>query len=115
MYHLVILFISIFVFTLLYVVLTAPIRKNKKKTKQLRKYESITLGMSEADMISVMGKGYNKSLLKDNRTKYEWRINGVNVRASRKGYQSSVYTGVSKVDIYCKDGLVEEVRPFNTN
>lgn len=78
--------------------------------KKMRQYEKVSLGMSEAEMLEIMGKKYNKSLLKNNRTKYEWRYsNGMS--SSYKG--TRFYSGVSKVDIYLKDGIVEEVRPFN--
>lgn len=72
---------------------------------KLRKYTQIEIGMSEDEMLSIMGKGYNRSLLKNNRKKYEWRVAAVNSKYAR--------TGVMKVDIYVKDGIVEEVRPFN--
>ena len=53
-------------------------------------------------MLDIMGDGFDRSLLKNNRIKYEWRIN-VNSRHSR----------VKKVAIYTKDGFVEEVKPYN--
>lgn len=80
-----------------------------KRRAKLRRYTSIQIGMSESEMLAIMGKGYNRSLLKNNRTKYEWRIN-----ASSSGYGSTrIYSGIRKVDIYVKDGYVEEVKPYN--
>lgn len=89
----------------------------KRETQFKYNYINIYLGMSEYEMLKIMGPGYNKSLLKNNRVKYEWRINGSS-HGSSYGYgryrsYHSTYTGVSKVDIYVKDGLVEEVKPFN--
>lgn len=69
--------------------------------------------MSEDEMLSIMGGGYNKSLLKNNRVKYEWRINATSSSYSSKGFSTRVYNGVKKVDIMVKDGLVEEVKPYN--
>lgn len=83
------------------------------KDAQLKRYTRITLGMSEAEMLSIMGGGYNKSLLKNNRVKYEWRINATSTSHSSGGIRYGSYKGVQKVDIYLKDGFVEEVRPYN--
>ena len=77
--------------------------------KQLRRYTDINIGMSENEMLSIMGGGYNVSSLKNNRKKYEWRIN-----ASSYGYKGyRTYSGVHKVAIYTKDGRVEEIKPYN--
>jgi len=78
--------------------------------EQLKRYESITIGMSEEEMLKIMGEGYNKSSLKNNRFKYEWRINA---SSAKNGMGGRVYSGVRKVDIYTKDGVVEEVKPYN--
>ena len=69
--------------------------------------------MKESEMLSIMGGGYNRSLLKNNRIKYEWRINATSTGVSNRGVSSRSYSGVKKVDIYTKDGYVEEVRPYN--
>ncbi|WP_022763595.1 hypothetical protein [Butyrivibrio sp. AD3002] len=93
-------------FAILYLVIALPAAR---KRDQLYNYEDVTLGMREEEMLDIMGDGYNKSLLKDNRTKYEWRINA----HSQSSGGVTEYSGVSKVTIYCKDGVVEEVRPYN--
>jgi len=81
------------------------------KRKQLKKYERINVGMDEGTMLSIMGKGYNKSSLKNDRIKYEWRIN-----ASSYGHNGfRTYTGVKKVAIYVKNGFVEEIKPYNVS
>ena len=77
-------------------------------------YEQITLGMPEKEMLGIMGSGYSRSLLKNNRTKYEWRYsNGSSYGTYGHGMSMRTYSGVIKVIIYCKDGVVEEVRPYN--
>ena len=81
--------------------------------EQLRRYDKVTLGMSESEMLKIMGKGYNRSLLKNNRVKYEWRINATSRSTRYKGMSITSHSGVHKVDIYVKDGVVEEVRPYN--
>lgn len=86
---------------------------SNKKLKQLKRYWEIQRGMTEAEMLEIMGKGYNRSLLKNNRVKYEWRINATSHGTSYKGTSTRTYTGVKKVDIYVKDGLVEEVKSHN--
>jgi len=73
----------------------------------------VELGMEESQMLQIMGKGYNRSLLKNNRVKYEWRVNARSSGYSRRGVSTREYRGVSKVDIYIKDGYVEEVKPYN--
>lgn len=78
--------------------------------QQLKRYEQVTIGMSEEEMLQIMGKGYNKSSLKNNRFKYEWRINAT---SAKNGFGGRMYSGVKKVDIYICDGLVEEIRPYN--
>ena len=93
--------IGLFVLIMLY---------RSKFKKLMRSYEKVTLGMTEAEMLKIMGKKYNKSSLKNNRTKYEWRYNN-GVSSSYHGIR--YYSGVSKVDIYLKDGIVEEIRPYN--
>ena len=61
----------------------------------------------------IMGEGYNRSFLKNNRVKYEWRINATSVGSSYKGTSFRSYSGVKKVTIYTKNGFVEEVKPYN--
>ena len=92
------------------IVLVAFLLGEITRDNQRNKIDSITLGMPEAQMLEIMGGRYNKSLLKNNRIKYEWRYsNGHSY--SCKGFRT--YSGVRKIDIYCKDGFVEEVKPYN--
>lgn len=85
------------------------------KREQLRRYWKVEIGMSEYEMLDIMGDGYNRSLLQNNRVKYEWRIQASSIGYYYKGLGVSTrsYSGVRKVDIYVKDGYVEEVRPYN--
>ena len=76
---------------------------------KLNRYKQITLGMPEQEMLKIMGKGYDKSLLKNNKNKYEWRINATSY--GHKGFRT--YSGVRKVDIVTQNGVVIEVRPYN--
>ena len=76
---------------------------------RLRNYEKIYLGMEENEMLRVMGGHPNKTLFKDGRIKYEWRINGSSISQGNVRF----YSGVKKVSIYVKNGLVEEVKPLN--
>lgn len=85
----------------------------EQRVNQLRRYERITIGMSEAEMLEIMGEGYNRSLLQNQRCKYEWRINATSSSSSAFGMRTSHYNGVKKVDIYTRNGFVEEVRPYN--
>lgn len=78
-------------------------------TPKLRNYEDVELGMSEDEMLSIMGGYYNKSLLKNGRVKYEWRIGS----SSYSHGNVRFYSGVRKVSICVKNGVVEEVRPYN--
>ena len=76
----------------------------------LYNYDEIEIGMDEEEMLSIMGDDYNVSSLKDNRYKYVWRVNAV----SKPGFgYTREYSGVKKVVIYVKDGVVEEIKPFN--
>ena len=78
-------------------------------TPSLRNYEKIYLGMEENEMLKIMGGHPNKTLFKDGRIKYEWRI-----RSSSFSHSNiRVYNGTKIVSIYVKNGLVEEVRPTN--
>lgn len=101
------------IFIILLIAITLSIYVGIKKTRQLQKYWDVEIGMSEDEMLSIMGKGYNRSLLKNNRVKYEWRINASSYGTSYKGVSSRTYTGVKKVTIYTKNGYVEEVKPYN--
>lgn len=94
-----------YIFGVIFLVMIIVIIRDIERIAQLKKYKKIRVLMSEYDMLQIMGKGYKKSSLKNNRCKYEWRIN-----ASGSG---SSYRGVKKVDIYVKNGLVEEIRPYN--
>ena len=85
----------------------------KKKIDQLQRYWDVEIGMTEHEMLKIMGNGYNRSLLKNNRIKYEWRINATSYGSSYKGFSARSYSGVKKVTIYTKNGYVEEVKPYN--
>ena len=84
------------------VFLIIAVNAGDEEIEQLQRYWDIEIGMTEKKMLDIMGNGFDRSLLKNNRIKYEWRIN-VNSRHSR----------VKKVAIYTKDGFVEEVKPYN--
>ena len=84
-----------------------------RKRKQLKRYLRIEIGMPENEMLLIMGDGFVRSLLKDNRKKYEWRMNATSTAVSHNGISVRSYDGVKKVDIIVKDGYVEEVRPYN--
>jgi len=89
-------------YTVIVLIVRLPIAK---KRKQLKRYEDVFIGMPEDVMLEIMGKKYNKSSLKNNTFKYEWRMNN-----TRYGYNGRL---VRKVDIYVSDGKVTEIRPFN--
>ena len=103
-----VLSVILFVVTLIIV-----LSVNRKKLEQLQRYMDIEIGMTEDEMLDIMGEGFNRSLLKNNRIKYEWRINASSYGSSFKGFSTRSYSGVKKVTIYTKNGLVEEVRPYN--
>ena len=84
-----------------------------KKREQLRRYWEIEVDMPEEEMLTIMGEGYNRSYLKNNRTKYEWRINSSSYGSYHKGVSVRSYSGVQKVVIYTKNGYVEEIKPYN--
>ena len=99
---------------LLGILIALPIMNaSRKRLGQLRRYWYVEINMSEEEMLEIMGKGYSRSFLKNNRVKYEWRINATSVGSSYKGTSFRSYSGVKKVTIYTKDGFVEEVRPYN--
>ena len=87
--------------------------KSRNKEKQLLGYWNVDIGMSREEMLSIMGTGYSLSLLKNNREKYEWRIDAKSYGSSYKGFSSRTYQGVKKVSIYVKDGCVEEIKTLN--
>jgi hypothetical protein len=96
-----------------FVICGLAIKSSREAKEQLRRYTEIQLGMSEDIMLHIMGDGYNRSLLKNGRIKYEWRINATSTGYSYKGVSSRSYSGVQKVTIYVKNGAVEEVKPYN--
>lgn len=53
---------------LLGILLALPIRK---QLEQLQRYWNVEIGMPEEEMLDIMGEGYNRSFLKNNRVKYE--------------------------------------------
>lgn len=87
----------------------------RKRDKQLDKVESIELGMSEDEMLDTMGGRYNKSLMWNGRVKYSWRFSNGRSYANKRSYRPNerVYSGIRKVDIYCSNGFVDEIRPYN--
>lgn len=99
---------------LLGILLALPIMyASRKQLEQLQRYWNVEIGMPEEEMLDIMGEGYNRSFLKNNRVKYEWRINATSVGSSYKGTSFRSYSGVKKVTIYTKNGFVEEVKPYN--
>lgn len=76
------------------------VNMDKRKLEQSRRHKKVELGMPEDKMLEIMGGGYSRRLLTNNRVEYEWHIN------------ESRFSGVMKVTIYTKDGRVEEVKPY---
>lgn len=89
------------------------LRKKRKREEQLGQYWQVYQGMPELEMLTIMGNDYSRSLLKNDRIKYEWRINGTSYGSSFKGISFRGYSGVKKVSIYVWHGHVEEVRTLN--
>ncbi len=102
-----------FVLYILVIVFIIALIHDVLKRMQLKRYKRIHIGMAENEMLSIMGSGYNVSSLKNNRKKYEWRINATSIGSYGSGTSVRSYSGVRKVDIYTKDGRVEEIRPYN--
>lgn len=76
--------------------------------------DRVTIGMTEHEMISIMGENYTKSLLKNSRIKYEYLFqNAHSVGSYCFGINSRKYYGAAKAVIYCKNGYVEEVKSYN--
>lgn len=100
-------------FGLIGIIFLAALSAGQKKVEQLQRYWEVQIGMPEQLMLEIMGEGYNRSLLKNNRVKYEWRINASSYGSSYKGFSTRSYSGVKKVTIYTKNGVVEEVKPYN--
>ena len=102
---------SIFVLILVAVFCYA---ESSRRNDQRDKVDSIYLGMPEKEMLLILGTNYNRSLLKNGRTKYEFRFSeSGSFGVYGNGMSMRTYHGVRKVTIYCKDGFVEEVRPYN--
>ncbi len=89
------------------------IARRLNKVKQLQRYRQINLGMSERQMLNIMGDGYNKSLLKDGVTQYIWHLAGQSSGYVYNGFVSVQNDSGQKVIITCKNGMVEEVIPIN--
>ena len=85
----------------------------KRSLGKLQKYWDVEIGMTDHEMLSIMGEGYSRGILKNNRVKYEWRINAKSYGSSFKGVSVRSYTGVRKVTIYTRNGYVEEIKPYN--
>lgn len=83
----------------------------KKKLDELNRYWDVEIGMTDDEMLSIMRGRCNGSLLKNNRIKYEWRINARSYGSIIKGVRK--YSGVKKVTIYTRNGYVEEIKPYN--
>lgn len=107
------LVVGIFIIIILVILLAGLQTSNKMH--QLKRYEKITINMPEEEMLSIMGTGYDKSLLKNNRVKYEWRINASSYGNNSGSFSTRTYSGVKKVTIYVKNGRVEEVKPYNVH
>ena len=98
----ILIFLLIYVIAILIFIISA-IRTHKVKVNT-QAYKSIEIGMSETEMFEIMGKNYSRSLLKNERKKYEWKYDN---------YSTSYTSKVRKCIIYTRKGIVEEVRPYN--
>ena len=103
----------VFIVVLCVAIFALSIYMHSKKIEQLQRYWDVEIGMPEHEMLLIMGNGYSRSLLKNNRVKYEWRINANSYGTSYKKISVREYSGVKKVAIYVKNGVVEEVKPYN--
>lgn len=108
-----IIWTSVIMIAVIAVVFVIAFSIGNKKIEQLQRYWDVEIGMTEDEMLDIMGDGFNRSLLKNNRVKYEWRINASSYGSSYKGFSTRSYSGAKKVTIYTKNGLVEEVKPCN--
>lgn len=103
----------LWVFAVIMVSIIIGVISAKRRINKLRRYLRVSIGMPEDEVMVIMGRGYARSLLKDGRTKYEWRIEATSYGTSYRGHSTRAYSGVKKVDIYIKNGVVEEVKSLN--
>ena len=117
-----------FLFALVIISIPVAIKVVKPKPA-LRNYVKIQPGMSEADVIGIMGERYNKGFFEDGRIELEWRVNAVSsektlggaVGTSNGSIGGGLYAGesikedlgVSKVTVVFREDKVVEVRPHN--
>lgn len=76
---------------------------------RLYKYEDIEIGMTEDEVIDIMGFNYTQNLLGHGKIKYEWKINGVGF------WQFGLFNWMptKSVEVYVKNGKVYKVLANN--
>lgn len=99
-----VILMAILVFFAFGLVIEKIIRKAR-----LYRYEEIEIGMSEDEVIDLMGFHYSQSLLSRGRTKYEWKVNGS--MFLNNGIFHFIPT--KSVEVYVKGGEVYKVLSHN--
>lgn len=76
---------------------------------RLYRYEDIEIGMTEEEVIDLMGFNYTQSLLGRGKIKYEWKVNGVGF------WQFRMFNWIpsKSVEVYIKRGKVYKVLANN--
>lgn len=95
--------------TILIVMAFGLVIEHLLKKARLYRYEEIELGMSEDEVIDLMGFNYSENLLGRGKTKYEWRLNGFGF--IRYGIFHWIPT--KSVEVYVKNGKVYKVLANN--
>jgi hypothetical protein len=74
---------------------------------QKKRTERIKLGMSEEEMLSIMGKGFSKCSYADGTVVYEYLFSNA---TSRRSGSFRIFYSARRTLIFCYDGKVEAVK-----
>ena len=84
---------------------------NKNKSKpNINRYEEVHYGMTQQQVIEIMGSNYMRSLLADGRVEFLYKVAGYSVATYTAGMRIGGYERGKSVRVYFRNNSVIEVR-----
>lgn len=83
-----------------------------RRIKTLKHYRNVQIGMSEEEMLSIMG-GHPSVSNYQHKKKFEWFIRGTSSTYYNNGIASTMYDPKKSVVITTENGVVTAIEPHN--
>lgn len=105
---------GLLVFALCFGIAFAIGSDNRKKAEGMREVsQTVNIGDRIEDVVLRLGHDYTLEIMRNGERKYTWKIQSATVGYHADGMSAYSHSGVKRLTVYAKDGLVTAVSGTN--